>query len=200
MRKAHGRAQRGAMWRRGAVPLAVVAILAGTPAGFSLAKGTSESEPGHVEAPQVPADECPAAQQAFESIGRHVDSFSPDCPTASEAADMVSQIQANMRMAEESGLERPLSDPTTASGPEAYGAVPEQEWRKSQGRPRPSEEDEVNFAAEGPAPWQAETCRREGPSGLGTTPLHCEAIIAVTEGRLAPGTYSDEQLREQLRQ
>jgi hypothetical protein len=175
--------------------LAIVAVLGGIPTGFSLSQGTSEAEPDRVEAPQVPADQCPAAQQAFESIGRHVDSFSPNCPTAAEAADMVRHIEANMRMAEESGLERPLE---AATGPEAYGAVPEMEWRQAHGLPRPSEAEEVDFAAEGPAPWQAEACRKEGAEALGSTPLHCEATIAVTEDRLAPGAYSDEQLRAEL--
>jgi hypothetical protein len=88
------------------------------------------------------------------------------------------------------------SDPSTpATGPEAYGAVPEMEWRKAHGLPRPSAADEVDFAAEGPVPWQAEACRKEGAEALGSTPLHCEATIAVTEGRLAPGAYSDEELR-----
>jgi hypothetical protein len=91
------------------------------------------------------------------------------------------------------------SDPSTPfAGPESFGAVPEMEWRKAHGLPRPSEADEVDFAAEGPAPWQADDCREEGPEALGSTPLHCEAIIAVTEGRLAPGVYSDEQLRAEL--
>jgi hypothetical protein len=91
------------------------------------------------------------------------------------------------------------SDPATPfTGPESFGAVPEMEWRKAQGLPRPSEADEVDFAAEGPVPWQAKACRKEGAEALGSTPLHCKAIIAVTEGRLAPGAYSDEQLRKQL--
>jgi hypothetical protein len=93
------------------------------------------------------------------------------------------------------------SDPSTPfTGPESFGAAPEMEWRRSQGLPRPSEADEVDFAAEGPIPWIADACRTDGREALGSTPLHCEAIIAVTEGRLAPGAHSDEQLREQLRE
>ena len=94
----------------------------------------------------------------------------------------------------------PGDPPTPATGPEAYGAVPEQEWRQAHGLPPLSAANEVDFAMEGPVPWQAEACRKEGAEALGSTPLHCEATIAVTEGRLAPGSYSDEQLRAELRE
>lgn len=76
--------------------------------------------------------------------------------------------------------------------------MPEQEWREAQGLPPLSEEDEVDFAAEGPAPWIAESCRKEGPGPVMATQLHCDAIIAVTEGRLEPGSYSDARLRAEL--
>ena len=59
--------------------------------------------------------------------------------------------------------------------------------------PAEGEQDEVDFMIEGPpADWMVETCRSSVPP---TTPLHCDAIIAIAEGRLEPGTYSDDELR-----
>jgi hypothetical protein len=108
-------------------------------------------------------------------------------------------VADNSGPAESSHSISPSDSPTPFTGPESLGFVPEQEWRQSQGLPSPSEADEVDFAAEGPSPWLADTCRKEGPEALDSTPLHCEAIIAVAEGRLEPGAYSDEELRARLR-
>jgi hypothetical protein len=87
---------------------------------------------------------------------------------------------------------------TPAVGPEAEGFIPEREWREAHGLPPLTKEDEVDFAAEGPVPWLAGKCLRDGPAAIGSTPLHCEAIIAIAEGRLEPGVYSDAQLRAEL--
>ncbi len=38
-------------------------------------------------------------------------------------------------------------------------------------------------------------CRGPNPP---TTRLHCRAVIAISEGRMPPGVYSDHQLRERL--
>lgn len=93
----------------------------------------------------------------------------------------------------------PAGDESTpAVGPEALGFVPEQEWRESHGLPPLSAKDEVDFAMEGPIPWIAEACRKEGPGAIGSTALHCDAVIAITEGRMEPGIYSDAQLRAEL--
>lgn len=90
------------------------------------------------------------------------------------------------------------SNPRAVTGPESLGFVPEREWRAANGLPPLSESDEVDFAAEGPSPQLAEVCRTGGAQAAGSTALHCDAIIAVAEGRLPPGTYSDEQLRAKL--
>jgi hypothetical protein len=97
-----------------------------------------------------------------------------------------------------SGSTNPASVPET--GPEAFGFVPEREWREAHGLPPLSEDDEIDFAAEGPNPSLADACRTRGASAVGSTPLHCDAIIAVAEGRLPPGSYSDESLRAALGQ
>jgi hypothetical protein len=61
--------------------------------------------------------------------------------------------------------------------------------------PDPGEAAEVDFAAEGAPTWIVEDCRSE--TAL-TTPLHCKAIIAIAEGKLEPGSYSDSELLEKL--
>ncbi len=61
--------------------------------------------------------------------------------------------------------------------------------------PDPGEAAEVDFAAEGAPAWIVEDCRSD--TAL-TTPLHCQAIIAIAEGKLAPGSYSDSELQAKL--
>jgi hypothetical protein len=62
--------------------------------------------------------------------------------------------------------------------------------------PPAGESEETDFVAEGaPADWMVKECRSATPL---TTVLHCDAIIAIAEGRLAPGAYSDSQLRAKL--
>jgi hypothetical protein len=75
------------------------------------------------------------------------------------------------------------SDPSTPfAGPESFGAVPEMEWRKAHGLQRPSEADEVDFAAEGPAPWQADACREQGPETLSSTPFTARRSLLPMQG------------------
>lgn len=57
------------------------------------------------------------------------------------------------------------------------------------------ESADVNFSAEGAPGWLLEACR-SGTSP--TTALHCEAIAAIAEGTLAPGSYSDAELKARL--
>jgi hypothetical protein len=55
---------------------------------------------------------------------------------------------------------------------------------------------EADFTVED-VPGQAivNACRGPNPP---TTRLHCRAVIAIAEGRMPPGVYSDHQLRERL--
>jgi hypothetical protein len=96
--------------------------------------------------------------------------------------------------------EPPTADTPTSgfAGPESLGFIPEQEWRESQGLPPLSEAEDVDFAAFGAFKFWADACREQGPEALGMKPLHCEANIALAEGRLAPGAYSDAHLRAAL--
>jgi hypothetical protein len=98
---------------------------------------------------------------------------SPSSPASSSAAPVIST---------DSGSAEPFIPLEQA---EAAGVVPEE-----------SEADETDFAAEGVPPGSlVADCRSADPP---TTPLHCDAIVAVSEGKLAPGRYSDEQLRSVL--
>lgn len=58
----------------------------------------------------------------------------------------------------------------------------------------PSDESaDIDFSSPGiPPTWLVEDCRGANPA---PSPLHCEAIIAIAEHRLAPGDYSNEELR-----
>lgn len=79
-----------------------------------------------------------------------------------------------------------------------------------------SGEEKTDLATNGtPADWIVNACRGQPASddapgtrpadnaaaegvAEGTSALHCQAIIAIADGQLAPGTYSDEELREAL--
>src|SRR5215218_5044391 len=66
--------------------------------------------------------------------------------------------------------------------------------------PAPSEAAEVDFAAEGrdaPA-GLVEDCRTGVAQAEGTKALHCKAIIAIDQGQLAPGEYSDGERNAKL--
>ena len=83
------------------------------------------------------------------------------------------------------------------SGP-AERFVPLQDAQAAGIVPPEGEGNETDFAVEGAPPsWLVDDCR-EGGDEAPSTALHCEAIIAIAEGRLAPGEYSDEELREAL--
>jgi hypothetical protein len=68
--------------------------------------------------------------------------------------------------------------------------------------PRADQGEETDFATEGPpSDWIVQQCRHGNASQGGPEPgsLHCRAIIAIAEGLLAPGAYSDEELRATLK-
>lgn len=74
-----------------------------------------------------------------------------------------------------------------ATGEEAKQIVDYLEGRSES--PHPKE----YFVAEGAPPALVEQCReRIRP----LDPLACEAVIAISAGELAPGSYSEEELRE----
>lgn len=54
---------------------------------------------------------------------------------------------------------------------------------------------DVDFSAEGAPAWLVEACRSDAPPAPA---LHCEAIVAIAEGSLPPGSYSDTELRARL--
>lgn len=70
--------------------------------------------------------------------------------------------------------------------------------------PPADESLETDYAIEGPAGKRFVDACRNGdslsPQGEPDDPLVCEMIIAVEEGRLAPGEYSRRGLRDELNQ
>jgi hypothetical protein len=82
--------------------------------------------------------------------------------------------------------------PPSATEPAATGAEAERIWKElEQGGP-----ETHNLVTEGvPAEWIVEGCRSSDPP---MDPLGCEAVIAIAEGELAPGAYSDDELRARL--
>jgi hypothetical protein len=84
-------------------------------------------------------------------------------------------------------------DATPTCGP----VIPEREAAGLGLVPPASEAEETDFMAEGAPAWLVDDCRAGGAEAPSTA-LHCKAIIAIAEGRLEPGSYSDEELREAL--
>jgi hypothetical protein len=82
--------------------------------------------------------------------------------------------------------------PPSATEPVATGAEAERIVKElEQGGP-----ETHNLVTEGvPAEWIVEDCRSSDPP---MDPLGCEGVIAIAEGELAPGAYSDDELRAKL--
>lgn len=90
------------------------------------------------------------------------------------------------------------TEPVEDLAPPAW-AAPGTIRGRAEAAAHPEEHDpaeEADFTAEG-IPGDAIVAACQGPNPP-TTRLHCRAVIAIAEGRMPPGVYSDHQLRERL--
>lgn len=77
-------------------------------------------------------------------------------------------------------------------------------WREEAGAidtSRLPQQGEDNLSTEGiPPDWIVDQCRYGNAPQGGPEPgsIECEGIIAIAEGRIPPGTYTDAQLQQEL--
>lgn len=90
-------------------------------------------------------------------------------------------------------------DSAPAVGSETDAATEERLAGLEQGPlPDDPESAETDYAIEGPQSDSTVSACREDPRSMGSDPLMCEMAIGVADGTIEPGSFTEEQLREDL--